>query len=117
MSDEEGINVEFVDLTFTTNETKAEKLAHGDEEGETIAYHIARYVMKEFEPGFVIIGSPNMVIAPSGLLYPEQIGIVMNDGVGITKTVLANILDEVAAQLGDDMAKLQDFVNRTTKND
>jgi hypothetical protein len=73
--------------------------------------------MGEFEPGFVIVGSPQMAIAPSGLLYPNQIGIVMNDRVGITKTVLANILDEISHQLGQDMLKVQDFVNKATNHD
>lgn len=116
MSDEaDEIGVEFVDLTHKDDKS-AEQFQEAEDEGTTTAYHIAKWVMKEFEPGFIIIGSPNMAIAPSGLLYPSEIGIVMNDKVGITKTTLANILDEISFQLGEDMLKIQNFVNRT-KND
>jgi hypothetical protein len=114
MSDEEEKpKVEFIDVVLNSH------MMEETEPEETVAYEIAKWVMQNFEPGFVIVGSPDMIITPSGLLYPNQIGIVMNDKVQVTKSTLANILAEITAELGADINKLEQFLDkaRRTQND
>lgn len=84
---------------------------------ESPAYQIAAYVMSEFAPGFVIIGSPILLSNDKGLTYPDSIGIVMNDKVGVTKTVLSEVLLHLSARLGEDMVKLETFLQEALNND
>lgn len=84
------------------------------EEGKTTSYAIAEFVMDEFTPGFVIVGSPYMAMTSTGHMHPKDIGIVTNDAINLTRTELAHILLVIAAQLGEEMFKIEQFVKDAT---
>lgn len=83
-------------------------------EPDTLAYQVASWVMQEFDPGFVIIGSPNIGVTDSGVPYPDSIGIVINSGTAITKTSLAEILKVLITHLNGDMDKITHFLTEAT---
>lgn len=85
-------------------------------EPDTLAYQVASWVMQEFDPGFVIIGSPNIGLTDSGVPYPDSIGIVMNAGTAITKTSLAEILKVLITHLNGDMDKITHFLTEATND-
>lgn len=74
------------------------------------AFDIATWIMQEFEPGFVIIGSPDIGLSDAGVPFPDQIGIAVNHETGITKTALAEILGTIISNLNGDMDKIQAFL-------
>lgn len=80
-------------------------------EVNTVAYDIASWVMEEFRPGFVIIGSPNIGITDSGIPYPDSIGVVLNNEVSITKSSLVETLTVLISHLNSDIDKIQSFLS------
>lgn len=81
---------------------------------DTLAYQVAKWVMQEFEPGFVIIGSPNVGVTDTGVPYPDNIGIVLSSSTNITKTALAEILKVLITHLNGDIEKVQRFLTEVT---
>lgn len=109
LSDDNGIESKLIDVhTHDLEEYDSD---------DTHAYTVAEWVMREFNPGFVIVASPNMRMTAKGVVYPDSIGIVIDTRLQITKTVLAEILLEIAAQLGGDMMKIEQFIKEALPSD
>ena len=102
------------------NDIEAE-LVHSPEidttDSRTIAYQIASQVMRDCKPGFVLIGSPVMGETAAGYMYPEAIGIVINETVGLTQSSMASILEEVARQLNESINSVEDYLREETEED
>jgi hypothetical protein len=97
------------------NDIETERMALPDVNDEdsdprAAAYRIAVWVMEEFQPGFVLIGSPAMGETQAGYMYPDSVGIVINNEVELTPTGLAEVLIELASQLNSQMDEVEEFV-------
>jgi hypothetical protein len=77
---------------------------------QTLAYQISAHVMEEFRPGFVVVGSPIMGTTALGYPYPDAVGLIINETVGLTKTSLAAILEEIARQLMQDINDVENYL-------
>lgn len=97
------IETEFIDMN---------KISEDGEETDPrgTAFRIAEWVMEEFQPGFVIIGSPNLAETPAGYSYPDSVGIVLNREIELTPFELAAILEELARQLYSNVNQVEDFL-------
>lgn len=104
MSESSDINAEFTPLPTPEDED------YDSEDPKVAAYRIAAWIMEEFEPGFVIIGSPNMASTATGYLYPDAVGIIINHDVDMTPFGLAAVLRELAEQLESKVNEVEEFV-------
>jgi hypothetical protein len=81
-----------------------------DDDPIRTAYKVADHVMTKFAPGFVIIGSPHLQVVGEGYGYPDAVGIVINDRVGMSKLDVAAVLVNIARELNADMDRVENFV-------
>jgi len=87
------------------------------EDDELTAFRLASDIMVEYQPSFVIVGSPYMEVSDNGFTIPLEIGISINNSLNITKSSLATALHHVADQLSSDMDRLIDFVHNATEEE
>lgn len=102
--DEERIPSELVELSSLEERNNTSE--------DMVAMNIATFVMEEYRPGFVIIGSPilnNHKV--TGVSYPESCAILINAQINFTKGELARVLYEMAVKLDEDMVALNAFIN------
>lgn len=83
---------------------------------DTLAYDIASYVMEEFNPGFVIVGSPNSFVTKDGIRYPEAIGIVVKEK-AFTKTDVAAALEMTVYNMRGDVTRVEEFLKEAMNKD
>lgn len=91
----------------------AESVAQHSED-ELTAIKISNLIMQEFEPAFVLIASPNMRMTERGFLFPMEVGLSINEDLGITRSVAAAVLREIADMLDEDINKVMNFVREAT---
>lgn len=105
----EELNIQFEDLN-------QEELKLPEALEESKAFQICTFIMEEFQPAFVIVGSPLLKISQNGKVFPDDVGIIMNDHINITRTVMSDILLELSTQLGADLLKIEQFLKEATGN-
>ena len=99
--------------TFTTEEV-AEYLKEAESEDKITAFSLAHAVMEQFDPSFVIIGSPHLGVTDNGYSFPVELGLVINNDLNITKIDMAAILYNIAHSLSKDMDNLMGFIKKAT---
>jgi hypothetical protein len=104
MSDDNDIETEIMDLPDPDDE---------DSDPRATAYRMAVWVMEEFHPGFVLIGSPNMGQTADGYAYPDAVGIVINNEIELTPFGLGAVLEELARQLASNVDEVEDYLKET----
>jgi hypothetical protein len=105
---------ESYDNDISVERKNISEVTEDDDNPRLQAYRIAAHVMTEFEPGFVIIGSPNMGETPAGYLYPDSIGIIINNDVNLTQFGLASVLEELVIQLKTQIDDVEDYIKGQT---
>jgi len=76
-----------------------EQLLEDMEEGTPVAHVIAHTVMELFQPGFVIIGSPNTTKTEDGHNIPTSLGVSVGGNGEITKGDIVILLREFCDSL------------------
>lgn len=105
MSDPIENDIEFEEMDLPNSDEK--------EDPRAVAFKIASWVMEEFQPGFVIIGSPTMGSTAAGFMYPDAIGLVINSTIDLTATALAAVLEELAQQLNSNIDEIEEYVRES----